>query len=172
MIIYVTKINDLLYLHAFFAGGSLVHFLEFFRDTKKRVLFIFMIFSIIIFTLQQVVAHDLYSGIFFFFNIVLILVSVIAHNRKIEFPSILKKILKPAQFIAIISYPLYLLHQNLGYILIMWFESIGFLCGISILITMCVMIGLSYLLHLCIERTSVKLSKKTIKLLNMLVKDK
>jgi peptidoglycan/LPS O-acetylase OafA/YrhL len=59
-------------------------------------------------------------------------------------------------FFGKISYPLYLLHQTIGFILIYNFKALGVPHFFSILLTILLIIGLSYLVYEYLEKPIIK----------------
>ncbi len=62
----------------------------------------------------------------------------------------------PFVFLGFISYPLYLLHQEIGYITIEHFERLGFRPGDSIVIAIAVVLPLAAILSYLVERPSMR----------------
>jgi len=62
------------------------------------------------------------------------------------------KVLNPLAFIASISYPFYLLHQNIGYVILVKLESIGLISEFWILVPFMIIAALAYLMHQYIEK--------------------
>lgn len=71
--------------------------------------------------------------------------------------------LKPFIFLGGISYSLYLIHQNIGYILIRELQFEGIPQGIIITITILFCIGLAYVLNITFEKPIMHAIRKTYK---------
>lgn len=84
-------------------------------------------------------------------------IGIVLVNICVNFdPSILK--LKPLVFLGTISYPLYLIHQNLSYIIM---RKLQFVCSslLSKIVTIGIILCISYIMYkleLCINRTMIK----------------
>lgn len=72
-------------------------------------------------------------------------------KNKLEF-----LVTKPLLFLGTISYPLYLIHQNIGYILMNELPTIDI--NIRIILSTLVVISLSYICHLFVEKPSMRVS--------------
>ena len=124
------------YCHLFIAG-IMFYML---RDTKKKSYY-FIIFACLFY-------EFLYNGLFrgtvvlIFFSIFYMLIS-----GKLGF--IAKK---PLIFLGTISYSLYLIHQNIGYIIINFMEKNGFVNEFYILIPILISIGLATAITFLIEK--------------------
>ena len=74
-------------------------------------------------------------------------------NKENKFTNVFK-------WFAGISYPLYLIHQNIGYAIIRGFVSIGWTNEIIVLVPIAVSILLAWLIHQFIEIPIAKLQRK------------
>ena len=90
-------------------------------------------------------------GYTLFFLVVTIILYSIVYRVKIRIV-----FQKQITFVASVSYPLYLIHQNIGYGIIKHMESWGFLHQIFLLVPITISIGLAYLLHRYVEEPSRK----------------
>ena len=98
-----------------------------------------------------------------FLIIVFVVTLVVVINTKYHFYVIsdkIVKILKPLSFLSMISYPVYLVHQNIGYAIIHALEKQGITTEFVIIIPIFISILLAYLLHKFVEIPSSKLLKK------------
>ena len=68
------------------------------------------------------------------------------HNR-IKLPNAVKVCLKPFEYIAVISYPLYLIHQNVGYGFIRHMQRMNINDNIILAVTCCIMVFIGALIH-------------------------
>lgn len=116
--------------------------------TEYIVLLLICVFCI----LQQFISHELLSGIFMTIAIGLLITSIILFNRSLNIPSWLAKIMEPLAWFATISYPFYLLHQNIGFIIIRWLESAGLTSEFSLIIPFAVITCLALWLHKYVEK--------------------
>lgn len=152
----IKKVNDLLYFHCFMAGGIIALLERQIHEHKTRkqditeyiVLSLICVFCI----LQQFISHELPSGIFMIIAIILLIISIILFNRSLSIPSWLAKIMEPLVWFATISYPFYLLHQNIGFIIIRWLESAGLTSEFSLIIPFAVITSLAFWLHKYVEK--------------------
>lgn len=104
-----------------------------------------------------------YCG-FFIASFATILFCVIAFERGIKINRVLRTILLPLEFIASISYPLYLLHQNIGYAILETFRPLLTEKEIIILLPMIITGSAAYLIHRLVEIPATKkLSEKSKK---------
>jgi peptidoglycan/LPS O-acetylase OafA/YrhL len=63
---------------------------------------------------------------------------------------------RPLLFLGMISYPLYLIHYNIGFVIIYRLESIGINANISVVIAMALSLLLSWLIHLSVEKPAMQ----------------
>ncbi len=82
--------------------------------------------------------------------------------RNVKTPKIFLIMGKPLVFLAGISYPLYLVHQNIGYIIIKYMEKIGLTNEFFLVIPVGIMIFVSWLMVKYIEKPSIALGQKII----------
>lgn len=132
------------YAHMFLAGGLIYSaFTE-----KNRNLHIIGL-ALCIFTQFRV--FPIGYSLFFLAAIGLIIFFTITENKKTSENHRQICILKPLVFLASISYPLYLVHQNIGYVFIVNLYRAGIKNEMIILIPIIVLSTLSYLMHVFIE---------------------
>jgi peptidoglycan/LPS O-acetylase OafA/YrhL len=67
---------------------------------------------------------------------------------------------RPFVFLGFISYPLYLIHQNIGYVVIDQFESRGITTNVAIPLAMAVMMAMALALAVVVEQPSTKAIKR------------
>ena len=131
------------YAHTFIIGVSLCRIIK--KASYKSVILDFInLFACIAVQFRQFSA---FRGIF-----LLIFVVLIAFFAT---KNIFIKFLKPLVFIANISYPLYLVHQNIGYMIIGIFDS--YMVGVVVAIVISILIA--FLIHHFIETPIVKIIK-------------
>lgn len=109
---------------------------------------------------QQFISHEFSSGIFFIISTLLLSMSVLLYDKRILLPSFLYKLLMPIAWFAILSYPFYLLHQNLGYIIIKSMESFGLVNELYLIIPFTIILLLAYALYKIVEEPIVSNSIK------------
>lgn len=161
MIILAKKFNTLIYGHCFMAGASIAYLEKY--DNKQcvsiieKIKAILVFFSLIFFIGEQFLLHDWQSGIFFVISTAVVVLAIFYHNRIGNMSNGIS-FLKPFSFIATISYPLYLLHQNIGYIIIRTLDSYGLSNEYFLIIPIGMVIVLAYSLHKFIEKPILKIS--------------
>jgi len=70
---------------------------------------------------------------------------------------------KPLLFLGYISYPLYLIHQYIGYIIILKLKSLNFNEYLAILIAICFVITLAWIITVFLEKPILAFLRKTAK---------
>lgn len=73
---------------------------------------------------------------------------------------LIQKILSPITWVASISYPLYLLHQNIGYIIIQKMEAIGLINEVFLIIPIIIIMFFAWLVHHFVETPLQRMSKR------------
>ncbi len=147
------------YAQQFIAGMMIFKILE--SQSLKQS--IFPIINLMLCVVCNFITRGL--GYTIFLLVVVTLTLVVVLNTKFNFYKLNDKaikILKPLSFIALISYPIYLVHQNIGYAIISLFESIGVTSEFVIIIPITVAILLGWLLHKFVELPTSKLLKKLL----------
>ncbi|MBD5356431.1 MAG: acyltransferase [Bacteroides sp.] len=100
----------------------------------------------------------LYSYVHWIFLLITILILIFLPNiEKLNIPNY---IYKPLEFIALISYPLYLLHQMIGFAIIKYFQQIGLIKEFWIFIPISISIILAYLVHRFVELPTSRMDFK------------
>lgn len=152
------KFNRLLYFHCFMAGG-IVALLEGQvkmrqGDGKNYSIFtnIILGLALVFFVAQQFIDHETDSGIFMAVSVVLLCVSVILYDKLGGGHCWVQKILSPFAWVASISYPLYLLHQNIGYAIIHKMESMGLTSEWGLMIPIVVIFIAAWIIHKIVEK--------------------
>ena len=84
--------------------------------------------------------------------IALIMLAVILHERGVRPTGPVEKLLRPLAFVAAVSYPLFLFHQNIGYAILLGLESHGLTNEVFMLVPIAFMVGIAYLIHRFVER--------------------
>lgn len=161
----VKKFNDLLYFHCFMTGGLISLIERELRNNEKiksENVCNIAIYSIlcIFFVSQQFIAHESASGYFMIIATGLLGIAVWLYDKGYSLPLGGAIILKPVAWFATISYPFYLLHQNIGYIIINRMESVGMTNEIYLVIPFIIILGLAYLLHTYIENPLLRYCNK------------
>lgn len=113
-----------------------------------------------------VLYHGLYHGVGYtvVFALALLLVALFAflEQKQIQMPDVLLRVLQPLAFIASISYPLYLCHQNIGMAIIKGVESAGGYSEWFILVPLTVCGVLSWAIHRFVELPVQKFARRKL----------
>jgi len=137
---YITSILDKLvnfnYCNLFILG---IMFYQY-RNSKNKKYYVYMLSCII----YEFINHGIFSGILIICFSVLFYIAIFKNTVILN-----NKILK---FFGTISYSLYLIHQNIGYIIIKYFENLGITSEFILIIPVCVSIGLAYSMTYLVER--------------------
>ena len=67
---------------------------------------------------------------------------------------------KCVQFMSSISYPFYLTHQFIGFVIIYYIEKVGLIGEYNIIIPFIIMLLVAYIIHIYIEEPFIKLLSK------------
>ena len=141
----VNKLLMVQYAHMFLAGGFVFCiFNENSYDRKNRIL---MKIALCVCIVMQFLIFGIEYGIFFLLEIIFLIGIIQFEKKEKNYPDILILTLKPLSFIASISYPLYLIHQNIGYAIIIYLYKIGIHNEMIIIIPFIVMVVVSYIIH-------------------------
>lgn len=161
----IRKVNDILYLHCFIIG-AIIAFFEMTISEKCHIwsikdygLIVVLLFS---FSLQFI-NHELPSGFSLIVISMIVFFSVFMCRSCGDGEKPNKKIVtlfKPLIWIASISYPLYLLHQKIGYIIIYHLEINGLTSEWFIFVPIAVILLLSWVIHVLVESPISILEKK------------
>ena len=100
------------YGHMFIIGISLY---SLFNDTQNKKSVFFAIISLVLSFIYHYFTFEFHYFVFFTVTTALICVGIFLHKKGIEVPDKVRRVLFPIEFIGAISYPLYLVHQNIGY---------------------------------------------------------
>lgn len=144
----LTFITDSKFIHLFIQGIILYCIGE--KQGKPILLYLFMGICL---------CYDLFwfpiSYLFFNIIIIVLMLMVVEKNIKLEKKGFFV-------FIGTISFPLYLLHQNIGYIVIRFLEQVGFTNEIWIFIPMIVSVFFAYVVYSFIEKPLSKMLKRIL----------
>lgn len=110
--------------------------------------------------------HNLNYSIWLSVFAVLIVIGIYLYRNNIELPEKTSRLLHFFVFIAVISYPLYLIHQNVGYVIIKAMESYGLTNEIFLIIPISIVIFTAFLLNKYIEKPMGNISKNLCKKFN------
>lgn len=155
------KLNALLYSHCFMVGICLSKLKLELLTKKNRI--IFYTLCGVFFTVEQFVQHEIANGIAFVLIIAICAGAVYLNDfTEYSLPGGVLRVLSPISFVASISYPLYLLHQNLGYIILRWLEKIGVTTEFAILIPFIVVMAMAWVLHMTVEKSMLNIRKKIL----------
>lgn len=141
------------YGHMFVVGTSLVFVLHDSCDVKIKCI---SCISIVVAIVYQYLTFDLWYTLYFLISLCVIGACILANNRGLSIKSKTKKIFLPLKFIASISYPLYLLHQNIGYAVMERLRPIITESEWIIVIAFLIVVFLAYFVHVFVERPTLK----------------
>ena len=134
------------YVQMFLAGGFI--FVFFYYEKKS---YAFTVFGWIICLITQMRVFGISYTLFFLGANFLLIFFVLLDKHDITYPAYMLKAFRPIVFLASISYPLYLIHQNIGYAIIINLYRMGIKSEIIIIIPTIILVGVAYLLHQFIE---------------------
>ena len=160
------KFNRFLYFHCFMAGGVVAILEEWLKEMNSKrtrsswLASILLILALVFFIAQQFIDHEFDSGVFMAVSVVLLGGSIVLYEKVGGVFSCLHKLLAPLAWIATISYPLYLLHQNIGYIIIQQMERHGMTNELFLLIPITIIMIAAWLIHKYIEQPCSRIGIK------------
>lgn len=144
----IGKIIAKKYGHMFAVGASLFFLINNFGTRKDKIISsILLIFAIC----YQKLTFGLGYTLYFLTSLVIISTCILVSEKGIVLHKTVRQILHPLETIAAISYPLYLLHQNIGYAVM---ENLRPVITDSewIIILPCILVGvIAYLIHRFVE---------------------
>lgn len=132
------------YSHMFLAGGLIYSLFS--EEGLKSLNIIGLLFCI----LTQIRVFSIGYSVFFLASICLLTYYIVKDNNNAN-DTKLMFVSKPLVFLASISYPLYLIHQNVGYSIIMNLYRAGIRNEIIVVIPIIILPLLAYLMHRIIE---------------------
>lgn len=132
------------YAHMFLAGGLIYSLFN--EEELKSLNIIGLLFCI----LTQIRVFSIGYSVFFLASICLLTYYIVKENNNAN-DTKLMFVSKPLVFLASISYPLYLIHQNVGYSIIMNLYRAGIRNEVIIVIPIIILSLLAYLMHRIIE---------------------
>lgn len=153
----ICKVNDMMYLYCFMIGAviSLIKQCCITNKTQKALLIV----ALVVFIAQQFISHDFKSGIYLIFSTAILVGAIYLWEMyPIEKNSFWAK---SVSFIASISYPIYLLHQNIGYMILQYFENLGYNNEFIILLPIFITLILASIIYYTVE---VPIGKITFKI--------
>ena len=156
LINYATIYN---YAQQFIAGTMVYQICK--SENYKQSLFPIM--NLILCLVCNLITRGAGYTIFLAITTLFILIAVL--NSKFNFYKLSDKsicLLRPLAFLASISYPVYLIHQNLGYAIINLFEVNDITTELVIIIPIAVSILLGWLLHKFVEIPTSKTLRKIL----------
>lgn len=167
LVALMKKFNLYLYFHCFMAGGvvSLLEKQWLAKEASQKLpalMIVALCFALVFFVSQQFIAHEFDSGLFMGISVLLLIISVVLYVKMGGVQSWVNKLLSPLAWIASISYPLYLLHQNIGYIIISKMEAAGLTNEIFILIPITVILLAAWLIHRFVEQPCISMGNRKI----------
>ncbi|MEJ8743489.1 acyltransferase [Mediterraneibacter sp. HCN-7094] len=135
------------YVQMFLAGGFI--FVLFYYEKKVSRIIAVLGWGICLITQMRVFGAN--YMIFFLIANILLIIFVLMDKQNINYPMNLLKLFRPVAFFASISYPLYLIHQNIGYTIIINLYRFGVKNEVVIVIPIIILTGLAFFMHRFIE---------------------
>lgn len=135
--------------------------------TKKKTIILYIIIGLCL--VNHFINHGIQYSIFFVIFLLMVYIIIKRKNNskyisKFKTYEIIICLRKQITFIAKISYPLYLVHQLIGFGIIKMIEKTGVTNEIIIIIPILFSVGLAYFLHIFIEIPAAKSLLKIIHL--------
>lgn len=149
--IVYSLVNKLLmaqYAHMFLAGGFIYCFF-YSQRIAERVL---NVTGWLICIVTQFRVFSLGYGCFFLISNFMLMYFIHSDAADSIVTKKTQHVLKPLTFIASISYPLYLIHQNIGYAIMVNISKMGILSEAMIIIPIVVVMLIAYYMHILIEK--------------------
>lgn len=139
----------------FIIGISLYYW--FFESNKLRTIFTLLTGAILFFMQSERAMSEIkfYNGNIAIVSAILMMIAVLSLNKNLN--------IQPLNYIGKISYPLYLIHQNIGVSLIQYQKSHGINDYISISLAVIICIILSTAIHYFVEIPSQKWASHYLK---------
>ncbi len=138
--------------YIFIAGIAIYHL--FLRKSKGNVVQCVVLLMLCI--VYSFVCKSLHESVYF-----AILIALVILMTRFEIPTV--KILEPIRFISKISYPLYLVHQYIGFAIIYHMERAGLVNEVFVLIPISISMALAFFINRYVEIPVGKFLKKSIK---------
>lgn len=148
----IGKIIAKQYGHMFVLGMSLF-FLVNKQDTMMRVI---SVANVIMAIVYHYIVFGWWYSCYLVFSGLLIGISIVLNRRGVWISDSVKKCLYPLEILAGISYPLYLIHQNIGYAIILAEINWGLKTEWLIITPIIIMCIVAYWIHRIIEVPIVK----------------
>ena len=149
--VYVT-IGRLLanqYGHMFVVGLGVAFILH---DMGNKIEKAAALIAVLAALVYQFVIFNVFYFIFFSVSVLMLIGCIIAHIKNIRVSEKVKKVLYPLEIIAGISYPLYLLHQNIGYAIMLQIQKHICNSEVIIIIPCIVSVVLAYIFNKYIDK--------------------
>lgn len=175
VILLLKKITDSLYIHCFMIGGilSVLEDMLFQRFSNNEKLqncrmkvmtqYVFLIVALTFFCSQQYTAHEVTSGNFLLVATVVCFISIVIFRLFGGGKNFISRLLRPLAWLSAISYPVYLLHQNIGYIIIKGMEKVGMTSEFALIIPVAVIILIAYVLNKIVGDPAINFGKAYMK---------
>lgn len=165
---YIGKINRLFFLgnaygQVFMSGVIVCRIEKRIKDKAISRLTILLSICLAYCIYRHFNYHGILYGIDFLLLIIVMIGLIILHSYGIKLPKCVKKIMSLFSFVAGISYPLYLIHQNIGYVIIQFMEMKGLTNEVFLLIPIILVVTIAFLLHQFIELPSKKVCSNILK---------
>lgn len=141
------------YGHMFVVGADLVFLLHDTGTTKNRIV---TGASLLLAVVYQFLTFGWGYTTYFLVSTLIIAICIMVHNRGIVLSDRVRTCLWPLEFLAAISYPLYLLHQNIGYAIMERLRPIITEAEWIIVIPILVVVSVACLIHYCVEKPIAK----------------
>lgn len=126
-----------------FITGIILFILYKEKNWKDKSMYICLAICLV----NQYMSLGMEYTVFYIIEVIVFVITVVL--RKVNIPNWLNN--KAVKFIAKISYPLYLIHQMIGYVIINKLQSLGMVSELYILIPITISVIISYLLNRYIE---------------------
>lgn len=140
------------YSHMFLAGGFIFCFFSCRRISERVINVVGWLLCIG----TQFRLFTLDYGVFFLASNIMIICCILFDNADFKGLTKIRQVLQPLTFLASISYPLYLIHQNIGYAILVNIFRSGIQSEVIIVIPMVVVTIVGYLMHILIENNCRK----------------
>lgn len=144
------------YGHMFVVGASLVYLFHGIGNKFSKFL---SVLSILIALVYQFLIFGFNYSIYFVLSLIVVILCVVFDIRRYIINERFLKILRPLELTAAISYPLYLIHQNIGYAIMETFRPIITKTEWIIIFPMVIVFATSYVIHRFVEIPISNLSR-------------
>lgn len=152
------KVNDMMYLYCFLIGVVISLFHQ--KYVKSNIIKTLLCISVAIFEMQQFFLHNYSSGLFLVASTMIFVMCI----KLWDYKPIKKQnaSMYLVRFLVDVSFPLYLVHQNIGYVVMNSLDNIGATLEFILIIPLLLTFIIAVLLHYTIEIPFGKLGNKII----------